>query len=129
MDDHIKDRIKKYDNAAIVFKNKMDELTQIINKCTIMPDDTVETTIVKKYLECGEVKAVTEYINNKGYRIKTSSHIGERRYTTNDITNVIDNKNLNIEEELYKGIDLMRYIDRMLIKMNINKLLKEYKVD
>lgn len=126
MDDKRMDRVKKYNSAAIVFKNKMDELTQIINKCTIMADDAVETGIVKMYLLCGEVKEVTDYINNQGYRIKTSSHIGERKYTTNDITNIVDKKNPKVDEELYRGVYLMRYVDRMLIKMNINKLLKEY---
>lgn len=129
MDKKIKDRVKKYDSASIAFKNKMEELIQIIRKCTIMPDDTVETGIVKMYLLCGEVKEVTDYINNQGYRVKTTSHIGERKYTTNDITSIVDKKNPKVDAELYKGVELMRYIDRMLIKMNINKLLKEHKVD
>jgi hypothetical protein len=61
----------------------------IENNSNIEDGDTFETIIFKKYLELENVKKVADYINSLGYRVKTESYIGERKYTSNDISEII----------------------------------------
>ena len=67
-------------------------------------DDIVEYKILCSYILIGSIAKVTEYINELGYRIKSNGSTGERKYTTNDISNIIHEEYLgdNIKvKELY----------------------------
>lgn len=79
------------------------ELKYFLKINTVDVNDTVETIIYKKYIELENVSKVTDYINGLGYRIETSgSKQGktERKYTSNDISSIITNKNVNVEKKL-----------------------------
>ena len=112
----------KYRTIAARFSQKIDRFVNVLDRCTIKPDDSLEIIVFKKYIELGDVVKVTAYINEKGYRIQTNSYIGERKYISNDITNIISNR--SIDDELSYAIKEMKEIDRMLIKMNAKSLLK-----
>lgn len=90
---------KKYKYEALVRKlttkytNQIAEIEKVIdtieNNACINENDSLETIVYKKYLELENVYKVSNYINDLGHRIKTQSHIGERKYTPNDITEII----------------------------------------
>lgn len=115
----------KYRNIAARFSQKIDRFVTILDKCTIKSNDSLETIIFKKYLELGDVVKVATYINNRGYRIKTSSYKGQKKYISNDIAEVISNINDSVDNELVKAIKEMKDIDRILVKMDAKRLLKD----
>ena len=81
----------------------LQKLKKFLVKNTICDEDIVELKIFKKYVELENVKAVAEYINGLGYRLKASENkrgIKERKYTSNDISNILKNKNAKIDREL-----------------------------
>lgn len=115
----------KYRTIAAKFSQKIDRFVNVLDRCTIEQDDSLETIMFKKYLELGDVTKVATYINNQGYRIKTSSYKGEKKYISNDIAYVISNINDSVDNELVKAIKEMKDIDRILVKMNAKRLLKD----
>lgn len=78
-------------------------------------EDSFNKLMFKKYLQLkGSIK-LANYLNCNGYRVKTESHIGERKYTTVDIYNFM------LNEENQMGIDsriievvtyLIKYVGR-----------------
>ncbi|WP_297429288.1 hypothetical protein [Clostridium sp.] len=115
----------KYRTIAAKFSQKIDRFVNILDTCTIATDDSLETIIFKKYLELGDLVKVTAYINNQGYRIKTGSYKGERKFISNDIADIIDKPGDNVDIGLVSAIKEMKSIDRMLVKMNAKGLLKD----
>ena len=115
----------KYRTIAAKFSQKIDRFVNVLDRCTIEPDDSLETIMFKKYLELGDVTKVATYINNQGYRIKTSSYKGVKKYISNDIADIISNINDSVDNELVKAIKEMKDIDRILVKMNAKRLLKD----
>jgi hypothetical protein len=85
------------------YKNEMKSIKGLIkvieNNSIIEESDTIEINIFKKYLELENVQKVANYINDLGYRIKTNSYAGERKYTGNDISNIIAS-NVKVEAKL-----------------------------
>ncbi|OPJ63700.1 hypothetical protein [Clostridium chromiireducens] len=115
----------RYRNIASRFSQKIDRFVNVLDKCTIAPNDSLETVVFKKYLELGDLVKVTAYINDRGYRIRTSSYKGERKFITNDISDILDKQQYHVEHELVSAIKEMKSIDRMLVKMNVKSLLKD----
>lgn len=68
-----------------------------MNTVKIRKNDTLETKIVKAYIQLQNVNKVAEFINDLGYRIKTDSRIGSRKYRSNDISNVLNEKVLMLK--------------------------------
>lgn len=90
---------------------KLRMLKHFLKKNLIKDDDTVEVKIFKKYIELESVKAVAEYINNAGYRLKACVNtrgIEERKYTTNDITAILRDKKSPVPAELKSFIPKLR---------------------
>lgn len=114
----------KYRTIIGHFSNKLNHFISVLDKCTIHPSDSLETIVIKKYLELGDVVKVAAYINNQGHRIKTNSYKGERKYISNDIADIIYNPDEIVDSELVHAIKEMKDIDRMLVKMNAKRLLK-----
>lgn len=79
------------------------ELENIIetieNNAIINENDSLETIVFKKYLELENADKVSKYINDLGYRIKTNSRLGERKYISSDISDIITG-NPDIDPEL-----------------------------
>ncbi|MFA9398040.1 MAG: hypothetical protein ACERKV_07230 [Clostridiaceae bacterium] len=75
---------------------------RFIENNKIVEGDSLETIIFKKYLELENTKKVTQYINDLGYRKATSNKQGikERKYITTDISNIIRDKNTNVDKKL-----------------------------
>lgn len=115
-----RDRYLKVADAFII---KIKNFTDILEECEVLESDSIETIIFKKYIELNELTKVADYINDKGYRIKTSSYIGERKYISNDISEVINNPSTNVNISLINAIKEMKELDRLLIKMNANRLI------
>lgn len=97
MNENLENKKAMYEELAKKITNKyrknMKDIKGIIevieNNSQIEDNDTFETIIFKKYLEIENVKKVANHINSLGYRIKTQSYIGERKYTSNDISEII----------------------------------------
>ncbi len=79
------------------------ELENIIetieNNAVINENDSLETIVFKKYLEMENADKVSKYINDLGYRIKTNSWLGKRKYISSDISDIITG-NPDIDPEL-----------------------------
>lgn len=82
----------------------------------INEDDTIDTIILKKYMEYGNMKDVQKYINDSGYKVKTDSYIGSRKYTLDDISQTVypyarlesqELKKVNADEELKEIVKKM----------------------
>lgn len=114
----------KYRTIIGRFTNKLNQFISILDKCTVYPDDSLHTVIFKKYLELSDTVKVTTYINDQGHRIKTNSYKGERKYTSNDIADIIKEPDDSVSIELINAIKEMKDIDRMLVKMNAKRFLK-----
>ncbi|NFO48597.1 hypothetical protein FDB40_17225 [Clostridium botulinum] len=80
--------------------NELDRLLRVIENGEIKEDDPLETIVFKKYIEFENVKDVADSINELGYRIKTNSHVGSRKYTSKDISDILNNDSVEVEEEL-----------------------------
>ena len=93
---------------------KIQKVEKIINilesKSQIKEDDNFETIVFKKYLELESVRAVANYINELGYRVKTDSYIGERKYIGKDITKIILS-DIDIDKELKEVVKLVQELN------------------
>ncbi|MBX9139238.1 hypothetical protein HCG75_17915 [Clostridium sp. K12(2020)] len=118
MSEVIKSKIKGYRKLEekIIKKHneKIQKIEKIINilenKSQIKEDDNFETIVFKKYLELESVRAVANYINELGYRVKTNSYIGERKYIGTDITKIILS-DLDIDKELKEVVKLIQELN------------------
>ncbi|QNU67253.1 hypothetical protein EHE19_001525 [Ruminiclostridium herbifermentans] len=63
----------------------------VVIKCIKEKPVTAEGIIVQKFIEIQSITEVASFANEKGFRIKSAS--GERKYTSNDIRDIIENKN------------------------------------
>ena len=118
MSEVIKSKIKGYRKLEekIIKKHneKIQKVEKIINilesKSQIKEDDNFETIVFKKYLELESVRAVANYINELGYRVKTDSYIGERKYIGKDITKIILS-DIDIDKELKEVVKLIQELN------------------
>lgn len=118
MSEAIKSKIKGYRKLGekIIKKHneKIQKIEKIINilenKSQIKEDDNFETIVFKKYLELESVRAVANYINELGYRVKTNSYIGERKYIGTDITKIILS-DLDIDKDLKEVVKLIQELN------------------
>ncbi|WP_307994252.1 hypothetical protein [uncultured Intestinibacter sp.] len=118
MSEAIKSKIKGYRKLEekIIKKHneKIQKIEKIINilenKSQIKEDDNFETIVFKKYLELESVRAVANYINELGYRVKTNSYIGERKYIGTDITKIILS-DLDIDKDLKEVVKLIQELN------------------
>lgn len=118
MGEVIKSKIKGYRKLEekIIKKHneKIQKIEKIINilenKSQIKEDDNFETIVFKKYLELESVRAVANYINELGYRVKTNSYIGERKYIGTDITKIILS-DLDIDKDLKEVVKLIQELN------------------
>lgn len=118
MSEAIKSKIKGYRKLEekIIKKHneKIQKIEKIINilenKSQIKEDDNFETIVFKKYLELESVRAVANYINELGYRVKTNSYIGERKYIGTDITKIILS-DLDIDKDLKEVVKLVQELN------------------
>lgn len=118
MSEIIKNKIKGYRKLEekIIKKHneKIQKIEKIINilenKSAIKEDDNFETIVFKKYLELESVRAVANYINELGYRVKTNSYVGERKYIGTDITKIILS-DIEIDKELKEIVKLIQELN------------------
>lgn len=107
MNENLINKKSKYEELArkvtSKYRKDMKAIKGIIelieNNGEVKENDTLETIVFKKYLELENVKKVADHINSLGYRIKTQSYIGERKYTSNDISEIIIS-DVDIEKKL-----------------------------
>lgn len=111
MNENLEKKKARYEDLAkqITSKYRIDMkaikgLIEVIEKNSSIEDtDTFEIIVFKKYLELENVKKVADYINSLGYRVKTESYIGERKYTSNDISEIIANSS-SVETKLKNAV-------------------------
>ena len=104
----LEEKIIKKHNEKI---QKIEKIINILeNKSQIKEDDNFETIVFKKYLELESVRAVENYINELGYRVKTNSYVGERKYIGTDITKIILS-DIEIDKELKEVVKLIQELN------------------
>lgn len=104
----LEEKIIKKHNEKI---QKIEKTINILeNKSQIKEDDNFETIVFKKYLELESVRSVANYINELGYRVKTDSYIGERKYIGTDITKIILS-DIDIDKELKEVVKLIQELN------------------
>lgn len=72
------------------------------SKLEVKENDKAEVIIIKKYIELQSKKAVTQYINDSGYRIKTKSTKGERKYVEDDIRAVLQGSKIIGDKQVFE---------------------------
>lgn len=104
-------------------KRKMEEIEKILDTIDkyseIKKDDSFENIVFKKYLQLENVKSVAKYLNDEGYRIKTYSYKGERKYIGTDVTRIISNKYAKVDDQL-------KDVVRLIQKRNYESTLKKW---
>lgn len=104
-------------------KRKMEEIEKILDAIDkyseIKKDDSFENIVFKKYLQLENVKSVAKYLNDEGYRIKTYSYKGERKYIGTDVTRIILNKYAKVDDQL-------KDVVRLIQKRNYESTLKKW---
>ena len=118
MNEVLKNKINEYRKLEEKITKKYNEKIQKIektinileNKSQIKEDDNFETIVFKKYLELESVRAVANYINELGYRVKTNSYVGERKYIGTDITKIILS-DIEIDKELKEVVKLIQELN------------------
>jgi len=118
MNEILKNKINGYrkleEKITKKYNEKIQKIEKIINilenKSQIKEDDNFETIVFKKYLELESVRAVANYINELGYRVKTNSYIGERKYIGTDITKIILS-DLDIDKDLKEVVKLIQELN------------------
>lgn len=104
-------------------KRKMEEIEKILDTIDkyseIKKDDSFENIVFKKYLQLENVKNVAKYLNDEGYRIKTYSYKGERKYIGTDVTRIILNKYAKVDDQL-------KDVVRLIQKRNYESTLKKW---
>lgn len=88
-----KEVLEKTEEIKNFHEENIKELKDILDfmdkDLAVKESDNVDTIILKKYIEYGSMKEVQKYINDLGYRIKTDSYVGSRKYTIEDISQVV----------------------------------------
>ena len=77
-------------NSITTEINRMNSVKLQIEKYLQKKPMTIEEIIFTKYIELQNASAVADFMNDKGYRIKTDSRHEERRYISNDITQLFN---------------------------------------
>lgn len=116
MNKSLEDKKSKYEELAkkttSKYRSDMKAIKGVIEvietNSSIEEGDTFETIVFKKYLELENVKKVADYVNQLGYRIKTDSYIGERKYIGNDITEIITNRDCLVEKKLKSIVQFLQ---------------------
>ena len=98
IEDNTTDKLKKVlddtNKLAELHTNNSIKLTSLVEFISTMKetdyDNSVECKILYTYILIGSIVNVTEYINELGYRIKSNGKTGERKYTSKDISNIIN---------------------------------------
>jgi len=90
------------------YTKKLNNLNKYIrvmeNDTTIEESDNLEVRVFKLYMILNSVVRVAEKINEMGYRVKTNTYVGERKYKSNDITDIIINSDVEIPIELKESV-------------------------
>lgn len=107
--------IKEFEYKA----KTLDMYIGVLEKSIVYEGDSVETIAFKLYMQLDNVSKVSKKINELGFRISTNSHLGERKYTSNDITAIITNKEAIVDTDLKEVVqDIQR--------MNYGKVSKRW---
>jgi len=102
-----KSKYQKIRDKVELKMNELDMILRVIEHCEVKENDNLETIVLKKYIEFENVTEVANSINELGYRIKTNSHVGVRKYTTNDISNILTDNDIDVEKELKESTATM----------------------
>lgn len=104
--ENLKNKITIKYNSEII---RIDKIIRAIEENKeIKEEDSFETIVFKKYLEVENVTKVAKYINDLGYRIKTDSYVGERKYIGKDITKILIS-DVNVEKNLKEVVQDLQY--------------------
>lgn len=85
---------------------KKNDLEKVINTLILyinQENQTLHDELFRKYLEVQRVDDVANYLNDKGYRIKSTGKSGKRKYISNDVSNIINSlcKDIDADDNLH----------------------------
>ncbi|AWK52222.1 hypothetical protein DIC82_14985 [Clostridium beijerinckii] len=118
MDSIYNDRLKKYKDKVCSLESKINRFVMLSQTNTLEETDDINSIVFKKYIELSDVRRVADYINSLGLKIPTNTYVGERKYLTNDITQILKSK-AEVNPELRECVSLMKELDKTFSKINI----------
>lgn len=86
---------------------KIDKYLKILRKCKIKKSDSLNVIVFKMYLQLNNVSKVADVVNKLGFRVSTNSRKGCRKFGSNDITEILKNECIELDEEL---VTIAQYI-------------------
>jgi hypothetical protein len=78
-----------------IIDDKINELITVrdyINKVLEIESNSFYDYVLMEYIRVQNASEVADIINNEGYRLKTDGRIGERKYISNDIIDLLSQK-------------------------------------
>ena len=102
-----KSKYQKIRDKVELKMNELDMILRVIEHCEVKENDNLETIVLKKYIEFENTLDVADSISKLGYRMKTDSHIGSRKYTSREISNILNKDAAEVEKELKESITTM----------------------
>jgi len=87
------EEIKRQRDTFREFIENLDILEKVTVELLKNESQLFEEYIAQKYIELQHLNDVVSFLNNGGYRVKTGSKpLGERKYITNDVADIIENR-------------------------------------
>lgn len=103
-----REKLLKNKDDLVIKISTIDKYIRILDYSMVDEEDSLETKVFKLYMQLDNTTKVALSINDLGYRLKTDSHIGERKYTSNDITFIITNKLADVDIELREVVQAIQ---------------------
>jgi hypothetical protein len=88
-------RIEKFDEEVLKLYERIESIKadkKGLEELMKIEANTFEEKICKLYIERGRIIDVVDWVNGLGLRIQTKSRLGERKYTSNDISDFYRNQ-------------------------------------
>lgn len=87
--DWIDKQIEKLEKKIVSYKTIRELLATSIEELELKESKDLNEIIILMYLKLQSVVEVADRLNEAGMRVQTDSHTGQRKYKTNDITQIV----------------------------------------
>ncbi|MEG1287649.1 MAG: hypothetical protein RSD13_06305 [Clostridium sp.] len=122
------DKLSEIHNNNSIELNLLSEFIKKSKECDY--EDFIEYKIVYAYINIGSISRTKDYINELGYRIKSNGKTGERKYSTNDISEIINNEYKGANEKIKELYNMAKILYVYSSNSNYGKLLPiDFKVE
>lgn len=110
---------EQYSRVTEQYSDYMNNINKVLKvmeeSIPVSDEDSLETVIFKKYLELENVTKVAKEVNEMGYRVKTDTYVGHRKFCASEITEIIEGEALGVEDNLKEAV-------KWIQERNMNKM-------